>query len=202
MPDVSHEIGDCEESAWGIEFRPLTREDFPVLYRWLHTRHVRAWWPREPPATVADLEQKYGSRIDGTAAIKVFIFQTHGEPVGLTQLFRWADRPSREFPVDIPAAATIDFLMGEAQHLGKGVGSAAFAAFVRHVLDFYPDIAVLVGFPHRDNRAFQHVLEKTGYRRLGEAGPALDVRYARNAPYVGPNVLYVLPRPAAAVAAG
>ena len=39
--------------------RPLSRDDFPLLQRWLAMPHVQAWWGSEPVAP-ADVERKYG----------------------------------------------------------------------------------------------------------------------------------------------
>jgi aminoglycoside 6'-N-acetyltransferase len=173
-----------------LSIRPLARTDLPVLLSWLNDPLIKAWWPREPP-TADGIEAKYGPRIDGTVPVRVYIYEYRGEPAGMTQCFRWAQRPSRKFPVAIPAAATIDFMLGEARFRGKGVGSAAFALFVGQVLDMFADIDYLVGYPHRDNAAFQRVLANTGYRRLVDAAGQLGLP----APPPGdPNVLYIRPR--------
>lgn len=189
---MSHATEADATRAEPIGFRPLIREDFPVLHRWLTDPHVRAWWPREPPDP-AGLEEKYGPRIDGLIPVRVYIFEVQSEPAGMVQCFRWADRPTRKFPVTIPAAATIDFLLGEPKYRGQGIASRAFAAFVRHALALYPDIDFLIGYPHKDNHAFQRVLEKAGYRRLVEAGPGLGLPQP---PAGDSNVVYVLPRTA------
>lgn len=176
--------------AGQITIRPLTRADLPMLLRWLNDPLVRTWWPREPP-TRAGIEEKYGPRIDGTVPVRVFVYEYRGEPAGMTQCFRWAERPSRRFPVFVSAAATIDFLLGEARFRGKGIGSAAFAAFAGQVLKSYPDIAHLVGYPHRDNRAFRRVLANAGYRRLADVAGTLGLP---EPPAGDPNVVYIRPR--------
>jgi len=175
-----------------IELRPLCADDFPVLHRWLNDPHVRAWWPREAP-TLAGVAEKYGPRIAGTDPVRVFVFGVGGEPAGMTQCFRWADRPQRRFPVELPAAASIDFLVGEARFRGQGVGARAFSAFVDRVFDLYPDVEVLVGYPHRDNHAFHRVLERAGYRRLDQEVDQLGIRLPANWD-VDTNVVHVLRR--------
>lgn len=189
MSEVRHSSAR-QDLGEQIGIRPLTRGDLPVLLRWLNDPLVRTWWPREPP-TAAGIEDKYGPRIDGSVPVRVYIYEYQGEPAGMTQCFRWAQRPSRKFPVTIPAAATIDFLLGEARFRGQGVGSAAFAKVVGHVLDDYRDIRYLVGYPHRDNRAFQRVLANAGYRRLSDV--ADELRLPRP-PAGDPNVVHIRPR--------
>jgi aminoglycoside 6'-N-acetyltransferase len=176
--------------AGQIGIRPLTRADLPILLGWLNDPLIRKWWPREPP-TPEGIEDKYGPRIDGTVPVRVFIHTCSGEPAGMMQCFRWAERPSRKFPVIIPAAATIDFLLGEARFRGQGVGTAAFTASVGRALDLFPDVEYLVGYPHRDNHAFQRVLANAGYRRLADV--ADDMALPRP-PADDPNILHVRPR--------
>jgi aminoglycoside 6'-N-acetyltransferase len=176
--------------AGQIGIRPLTRADLPILLGWFNDPLIRNWWPREPP-TPGGIEDKYGPRIDGTVPVHVFIYTCSGVPAGMMQCFRWAQRPSRKFPVAVPAAATIDFLLGEARFRSQGVGTAAFAKSVGHVLDLFPDVGYLMGYPHRDNHAFQRVLTNAGYRRLADA--ADDLALPRPLPD-DPNILYVRPR--------
>jgi aminoglycoside 6'-N-acetyltransferase len=190
MSDTTHPPAVHPGLAELISFRPLARADLPVLLRWLSDPVVPTWWPREPP-TPAGIEDKYGPRIDGTIPVRVFVYEFRGEPAGMAQCFRWADRPQRRFPVAIPAAASIDFLLGEARYRGKGVGSAAFAAFVRHVLDMYPEIDFLVGYPHQGNHAFHRVLENAGYRGLAAAAPELGLP---RPPAGDSNIVYIRPR--------
>ena len=47
-----------------ITIRPLTRDDFPLLHRWLNADHVQTWWHGQP-ATPTTIERKYGPRVDG-----------------------------------------------------------------------------------------------------------------------------------------
>jgi aminoglycoside 6'-N-acetyltransferase len=190
MPDTTHPDAVRPDLSEQISIRPLTRADLAVLLRWLNDPLIRTWWPREPP-TPAGIEDKYGLRIDGTVPVRVYIYEYRGEPAGMTQCFRWAERPSRKFPVAIPAAASIDFLLGEARFRGKGVGSAGFAKFAGQVLDTYPDVDYLVGYPHRDNRAFQQVLANAGYRRLADVADELGLP---RPPDGDPNIVHIRPR--------
>jgi aminoglycoside 6'-N-acetyltransferase len=190
MSDATHSPATQPDLAEQIGIRPLTRYDLPILLRWLNDPVVRTWWPREPPS-VAGIEDKYGPRIDGRVPVRVYIYEYRGEPAGMTQCFRWAERPSRKFPVVIPAAATIDFLLGEARLRGQGVGSAAFVKFAGHVLDIYRDIDYLVGYPHRENRAFHRVLANAGYRQLIDVADELRLPLP---PADDPNVIHIRPR--------
>jgi hypothetical protein len=90
-----------------VTTRPLTRDDLPLLHRWLHTPHVREWW-RADPTTPTDIARKYEPRIDGVVPTRMFIIELRGEAVGLIQCYRHADHPDWDRAVDINAAAGID----------------------------------------------------------------------------------------------
>ena len=172
-----------------IRFRPLIRDDFPLLHRWLAAPHVRAWWRAEPP-DLADIERKYGPRIDQTAPTRVFIFSAGDAPVGMIQCYRHADYPDWDGAIEIPAAAGIDYLVGEPDQCGRGIGSAAIAAFAIRVFDLYQDISSIVSTPQRDNRASCRALEKAGFILLDERDIDSDDPSDSDI-----SAIYQLPRP-------
>ena len=170
-----------------IAFRPLTRDDFPLLATWLAEPHVAAWW-REP-ADPASIEQRYGPGVDGTDPTRLYVITEDGRPVGLIQCYRHADEPAWDRAVGIPAAAGIDYLIGESDRLGRGLGSRAIAAFSTAVFDRYPEVDVIVAAPQADNVASCRALAKAGYtltgvRDLESDDPGDD----------GPSAVYLLAR--------
>jgi hypothetical protein len=52
--------------------------------------------------------------------------------------------------VGINAAAGIDYLIGEANQCGRGVGSAAIASFTPRLFPWYPDVEVIMAAPQAD----------------------------------------------------
>jgi RimJ/RimL family protein N-acetyltransferase len=172
-----------------VTTRPLTRDDLPLLHRWLHTPHVREWW-RADPTTPTDIARKYEPRIDGVVPTRMFIIELRGEAVGLIQCYRHADHPDWDRAVDINAAAGIDYLIGEANQRGRGVGSAAIASFTPRVFAWYPDVEVVVAAPQADNCASRRALEKAGFTLVEER--QLDSDDPSDA---GPSAIYGLIRP-------
>lgn len=134
-----------------IDFRPLTRADFPLLHRWLTAAHVRVWWGDDPP----DIEQKYGPRVDNPGPVKVFVILLGGTPVGMIQCHRLDGA--------VPDAVGIDYLIGDGDRCGRGLGTAVIAAFTQLVFDLSPDISMITADPAPDNHASRRVLEKVGY---------------------------------------
>lgn len=160
-----------------ITCRPLRRTDFPLFRDWLAAPHVRTWWPDEP-LTVEGIEQSYGPCVDGTDPTRMFLVELDGEPVGMFQCYRHADNPDWDRAIGIPGAVGIDYLIGELDRCGKGLGTAAMAMFTSQVFELYPDVDTIVAAPQRANRASCRILEKTGfqlrYERILDSGDPAD----------------------------
>jgi RimJ/RimL family protein N-acetyltransferase len=150
-----------------ISFRPLTREDFPLLHRWLITPAVQAWW-RSHTRTVDDVERKYGPQVDGSDPTRLYLILVAGRPAGMIQCYRHADYPGWQEAVGVPSAAGIDYLIGEDGLRGRGLGSAAIAAFTAIVFGLYPEVDSIVSVPQQGNRASCRALEKAGFSLLEE----------------------------------
>lgn len=150
-----------------IGFRPVTREDFPLLHRWLTTPEVQAWW-RSDTRSLGDVEREYGPQADGSDATRSFLILVAGQPAGMIQCYRHADYPDWDEAVGIPSAAGIDYLIGEDGQRGRGIGSAAIAAFTAIVFGLYPEINSIVSVPQQGNRASCRALEKAGFSLLEE----------------------------------
>jgi pantetheine-phosphate adenylyltransferase len=178
-----------------VTVRPLSRDHFPLLGRWLAMPHVQAWWGTEP-VTSADVERKYGPRADGTDPTVVFVIELAGQPVGIIQCYRHADHADWDRAVGVPAAAGIDYLIGEPAHCGHGVGSAAITRFAPQVFARYPNVAVIVAVPQAANHASRRALEKAGFSLVDER--QLDSDDPSDA---GPSAVYALARPVDAAAA-
>lgn len=170
-----------------ITFRPLTAADFALLERWLRAPHVRAWWGE--PIDAARVAAEYGPCLDGSDPTRIFIIVLVGRPVGFIQRYRHEDNPEWDRAVGVPRAAGIDYLIGEPDIIGRGIGSQAIARFSPLVFDAYPDLEVIVAAPQHANRASCRALEKAGYTLTGVR--QLDSDDPSDA---GPAAIYVLRR--------
>jgi aminoglycoside 6'-N-acetyltransferase len=74
-----------------IGFRPLSRQDLPLLGRWLAAPHVARWW--QEPSDPNSVETTYLPIIDGQDPTQVFVIELDGEAVGIIQLWRLEDSP-------------------------------------------------------------------------------------------------------------
>lgn len=146
-----------------ITFRPLARFDFPMMERWLAEPHVEAWWRER--LDQAGLEKKYGPRIDGNEATRVFVIENGGRPVGWIQWYRWLDYPAHAAQLGAgPDAAGIDLALGEKSLLGSGFGPRVIAEFIHQVVWADPAIRAVVADPEAANVRSVRAFEKAGFK--------------------------------------
>src|SRR6266581_4790743 len=110
-------------SLMHVTFRPLERADLPLVARWLAEPHVAKWWME--PSDLDAVEAKYGPRVHGPTTTEMFVIQADGTSVGLIQRYRHGDHPAWDRTVGVERAAGIDYLVGEPDRIGSGIGSAA-----------------------------------------------------------------------------
>jgi aminoglycoside 6'-N-acetyltransferase len=149
-----------------IAFRPLAADDLPQVALWLGREHVQVWW--QEPSDIASVEEKYGPRVRGEDTTAMFIVVRDGREIGLIQSYRLADEPDwrgvlARTGITLGAAAGIDYLIGEPDLIGQGIGSEVVAAFTEDVYARYPDVDEIVVTPQLANRASCRVLERAGY---------------------------------------
>lgn len=168
-----------------MRFRPLAEADLSAVAGWLQHEHVAAWW--RDPSGLADVRARYLPAIRRDDPTDHFVVVRGSRAVGLVQSYRLADHPDWAATIAatghvVPAAAGIDYLIGEPDLVGQGIGTAVVTAFTDEVFARYPDVDRIVASPQIANRASCRVLEKAGYELVwtglldsddpSDAGPA------------------------------
>jgi len=175
-----------------LTLRQLGREDLPLLSRWLSTPHVQLWW-REPGDADA-IDAAYRPAIDGADPTELLVAELDGRPIGMLQRYRLAENPEYQRalgPAGVPSsAAGLDYLIGDPDLIGRGLGPMMIAAGSAGAWSAYPEITAIVVAVQVGNRRSWRALEKAGYRRLWsgviDSGDPSDE---------GPSHVYVLDRP-------
>ncbi len=177
-----------------VTMRPLSRGDLPQLCAWLAAPHVALWWREtSDPAAV---EATYGPAIDGDDPTELLVVEFEGRPVGMLQRYLLADNPEYEHALAVagapPAAASIDYLIGEQSLTGRGLGPMMIDQASRELWLLHPALTAVVVPVQQENRPSWRALEKAGYSRvwagLIESGDPSDD---------GPSYVYRLDRPVA-----
>lgn len=177
-----------------MTWRRLRESDFPLVRRWLAQPHVARWWHHDasPEAVARD----FGPAARGEEPSQDLLVFLDGHPLGLVQRSRFADYP--EYRAEVAAllavpgeTVTLDYLIGDPEQVGRGLGAHMIRALVRTTWQDHPRApAVLVPVPAA-NRASWRALEKAGLRRVAEGELEPDSPAAGRAHY-----LYRVERPA------
>jgi aminoglycoside 6'-N-acetyltransferase len=144
-----------------VSLLPFAADQLPLLKQWLNEPHVRRWYPQ--PAE--HLEWAMHPPPGGKPAL----IAVNGAPVGY---LRWQP-VSREILdtvglFEIPAnSVDIDILIGQASHIGRGIGPQALALLVSQLRED-TSIPLLGLSPAIENQAAQRAYRKVGFQSLRE----------------------------------
>jgi aminoglycoside 6'-N-acetyltransferase len=144
----------------------MSRRDLSLVDAWLSQSHVAEWWHEH--ALGIDAAASFGPSIDGEDPMEVFVVDWDGRPIGLVQRYRMADEPAYAAALggDLSRAVGIDYLVGEPDAVGMGIGPRvidAFSADTFATMDTIDEIVVAV---QQANRRSWRALEKAGYTRV------------------------------------
>lgn len=140
-------------------FRPLTDADLPALVRWQASPAASPWFGG--PLTLDEARARYGRRIAGDDPVRMLVIHRAGRDIGYAQLYRVGDLPTPE-PAD-PDAVGLDYVIGEPDLIGHGLGTRLIAALVELARWWRPGVAQIVACPDHRNVASARVLAKNGF---------------------------------------
>jgi GNAT superfamily N-acetyltransferase len=144
----------------------MTPDDLPLVRRWLEQPHVARWW-LSGTTVKAELDS-YAAAIRGDDPTFMLIVSRAGEPVGFGEWYGWSDYPKDADGVGArPGDCGIDYALGEAAVVGRGVGTELVATFVAEVRTHRPDAGIIAD-PEATNHASRRVLEKNGFVLVAE----------------------------------
>ena len=160
-----------------VVFRRLVDADLPMMHGWLNEPGVVRWWEGDDVSwegVVRDYGSGCADRTEHWIALRA------GRGLGWIQCYAAADEPEESARWSAhgvgPAAAGIDYLVGDPVDRGAGAGSTMIRAFVLDVVfGRHPEWTQVCAAPHPDNRASWRALEKAGFHFVGmvedEHGP-------------------------------
>ena len=149
-------------------FVPLRPQDLALLTTWLARPHVARWW-REPFESEA-VTLRYGPLADGSDPTEAFIVHTMSRPIGYVQRYLIEDNP--DWLAFLRAARGdaggigIDYLIGDEDLVGKGVGRRMISQFARACWNRYPSADQITVAIQQENVASWKAIEASGFRRV------------------------------------
>lgn len=178
----------------GLEFTfdPLRPGDLPLVARWLGREHVQRWW-REP-SDLGSVERNYGPLLSGSDPTEAFVVRLGGRPIGYVQRYLVNDDPQWRETVRSSLGEDggigIDYLIGEADLVGQGIGRSMISRFVDECWERHPSETRIAVALQQDNVASWKALEASGFRRAWAGELASSDPSDR-----GPSFVYVALRP-------
>jgi aminoglycoside 6'-N-acetyltransferase len=132
---------------------------------------VALWWNHETSA--AALERDYGAAADGREPTTVLVAELEGQAFGLIQHYPVEAYPDYRAELagvcEVPeGAVSIDYLIGQADHRGRGLGSRMILACLKQIWSERPGATAVLVPVHVDNRASWRALERAGFERIAE----------------------------------
>jgi len=154
-----------------LRFRRLARRDYPLLVRWLEEPLVVRWWDHQTSPDA--LERDFGVTIDEVEPTEVFVAMLDGSPFGLIQRYLIGSYQEYLDELNTVCAApgtalSVDYLIGEPDHRGRGLGAAMIAAMVAESWSAFADAPAVIVAVHASNIASWRALERAGFRRIAE----------------------------------
>jgi 8-oxo-dGTP pyrophosphatase MutT (NUDIX family) len=164
--EAADSLGRLETAPLGeVAFHPMIESDLKELVRWQHAPHAAEWFKGSPETVEAALE-RYGGRLRGESATRMWVIAIDGVPGGYVQAYRVSAYDEYAEKTQDPEAVAFDYLIGDSHFVGRGWGRVAIWAFLRDILCAeYPDAPRFVASPsHRNHRSIR-VLEACGLRQ-------------------------------------
>jgi aminoglycoside 6'-N-acetyltransferase len=143
-----------------IEFRPLRKDDLPLVRDWLEREHVRKWWRDSLDESIAEYEKA----IDGLDPSAHYLIVLDGRPVGMIETYLVSDHPDWEQIVRVgEGVAGVDLLIGEEDLTGRGLGPRVLETFAEEVVFANDATLACVAAVDEANRRSWRAFERAGF---------------------------------------
>lgn len=159
-----------------ITWRPVTPDDFLLLGVWLAQPYVARWWNHETSPEA--VERDFGPTVRGEEPNEDLLVLLDGRPFGLVQRCRIAAYEEYLTPlaeiVPVPDdAVSIDYLIGDPELVGRGLGARMIRAVVDDTWTTHPAASCVIVAVSAANTASWRALESAGLARaaVGEMEP-------------------------------
>jgi len=149
-----------------FKFVPLSESDFDLMHDWLNRPHVTEWW--DGTETLNQVQVKYQNKIEARFVFPYLIYLNE-KPIGYIQMYiaKTDDPDSQWWPDTEEGTVGVDQLIGEAELINKGIGTAFVRQFTDELLkkDWIKKVIV---DPTPENARAIRAYEKAGFNAVGE----------------------------------
>ena len=143
--------------------RVFEDDDLQLLDKWLHKKYIKKWFEVPDVCTIEDWLHEVKNRNDEFRWISYFIALSDGCPVGFCTYYKCVDAKEHWYgDISLDGAYSIDYLIGEKEYLGKGIGNDMIGKLVEMIFS-YEDAKKIVVQPDKNNKASCSVLLSKGF---------------------------------------
>lgn len=143
----------------GIILRPLADSDKEQFRAWVHMPHVALWY-HDPESWIDEIDKREGV----FSWIHHFIAEVDGCLIGFGQYYEYLrSEETWHGSVAVEGAYSIDYLIGESDYIGKGLGCALVQELVALVRSCSNARRIIVQ-PEPENKASCGTLLSCGFR--------------------------------------
>jgi len=141
-----------------LELTKFEDEDIELLENWLRQEYILKWY-HEPEEWLREAQERH----DEFCWITHFIVLKEGEPIGFCQYYPY-EKSGETWNGDVPACGTysIDYLIGEQDCLGKGLGKQIVKLLVNEIFS-RKDAKRIIAQPEPENAASCYTLLSSGF---------------------------------------
>lgn len=146
-----------------LTFEPLKEADFPLLFEWLNSPHVAEQW--DGVKSIEEVQAKYREKLASDWQ-QVFIVSRSGKQFGYIQSYRATRAGANWWPGEADTTVGIDQFIGDAQLLGRGIGTSMVREFSDWLLS-QPNIRKVIVDPSPTNSRAIACYRKAGFKDVG-----------------------------------
>jgi RimJ/RimL family protein N-acetyltransferase len=180
-----------------INFKPLTKDDLPLLFKWFQKPHVKQWYARGESYTLDMIKEKYLPRILNPESIPNFIIYADNTPIGYIQLYCIKDSlPDGVTDYTHPLfnnfkpneIAGVDLFIANENYLKKGYATLALTNFIKEYVQ--GKFILLVTDPLKINKNAIRFFERNGFKRFNQENNTInELMILRLAPHTPKIIL-------------
>ena len=141
-----------------LSMKPLQDANIPMMEAWLKKEHVKKWY-ENPEDWLLEIRERLGE----FSFIKHFIVYFGEQPIGFCQYYPCCEA-GEDWYGDLPLEGTysIDYLIGEEEYIGKGLGKATIKLLTAEVFSITRSQRIIVQ-PDAENTASCQSLLANGF---------------------------------------
>lgn len=141
-----------------LKLHAIEDKDIPMLKLWLNKDYIIKWYV-DPDEWINEINERMGE----FSFVKHFIVSLNDTPFGFCQYYTCSDA-GEDWYGDTPLKGTysIDYLIGEEEYLGKGLGKAIVELLIQEIFTLQGAERIIVQ-PEQENSASCNTLLSSGF---------------------------------------